>query len=493
MAIRLLLLALALSACAGSAPTDDGPAAVPTGDSDNAGTPEPEVLAYAEGLSISRVSVYQGVERRLFEADTAVTVGEDLVITNRDALVRVFVAPEPLSVARPTLARFTLFGSPESEVVVDSEPRTVELPSSDEVIESSFNFVVSGDDLRPRSEFRVELLEADPATKSSATEEGTTFDTERDLAQGLPTVRGEEMTLVILPFLYTYQGANRLPDLSEGHLGELRDRFLGMYPTANVTVEVGDSIEWPTVVRGNTDVGFSAMLSRLTDERRVADVSETTYFYGMINPAATFADFCPPGTPCIAGLSHFNFVDFGAEFRASVGLGFRENDLSIDTAAHEVGHAFGLEHAPCSVAGDPSYPYAGGKIGVWGFDIVAQELFSPDAFNDVMGYCASVWISDFHFDKLQERISEIGALQARVRPVEVTRLRIDGEDRVVERASSMLTKALPAELAIDVELLDEAGAVARVARGWRIPYSHAEGGHVLLDQQIPDGWTARLR
>ena len=60
-----------------------------------------------------------------------------------------------------------------------------------------------------------------------------------------------------------------------------------------------------------------------------------------------------------------------------------------------------LLHAPCGGAGGPDlhYPYAGGSIGIWGYDLVEGRLLDPEVFNDVMGYCSRNWISDYHFDK----------------------------------------------------------------------------------------------
>ena len=69
---------------------------------------------------------------------------------------------------------------------------------------------------------------------------------------------------------------------------------------------------------------------------------------------------------------------------------------------HEVGHTMGLRHAPCGFAiptADPDYPYRGGSIGVWGYDLAMGRLLSPLVYRDVMGYCSNRWISDYHFNR----------------------------------------------------------------------------------------------
>jgi hypothetical protein len=66
--------------------------------------------------------------------------------------------------------------------------------------------------------------------------------------------------------------------------------------------------------------------------------------------------------------------------------------------AHELGHNWSRLHSPCGGAGspDPSYPYAGGKIGVSGYDLTTS-LFKPASIADVMGYCNPSWVSDFTY------------------------------------------------------------------------------------------------
>ncbi len=67
-------------------------------------------------------------------------------------------------------------------------------------------------------------------------------------------------------------------------------------------------------------------------------------------------------------------------------------------AAHEWGHNWGRQHAPCGDAANPdlNYPYARGIIGVYGFDVAAQSI-KPPTFSDLMGYCNNEWISDYTY------------------------------------------------------------------------------------------------
>lgn len=76
---------------------------------------------------------------------------------------------------------------------------------------------------------------------------------------------------------------------------------------------------------------------------------------------------------------------------------------SVSTAVHELGHNMSLNHAPCGgVSGaDASFPYAGAKIGSWGWNATSGVLVNPATSYDVMSYCEPTWVSDYNYRKVQ--------------------------------------------------------------------------------------------
>jgi hypothetical protein len=83
-------------------------------------------------------------------------------------------------------------------------------------------------------------------------------------------------------------------------------------------------------------------------------------------------------------------------------------------AAHEWGHNFRRPHAPCGGASgaDPAFPYAGGKIGVVGWNASTNTLV-PATTSDLMGYCDPEWVSDYNWNGvLTYRQSSGGDLRA---------------------------------------------------------------------------------
>ncbi len=113
---------------------------------------------------------------------------------------------------------------------------------------------------------------------------------------------------------------------------------------------------------------------------RLAD-EQPHYYYGGFQR--------PPGTG-IAGLGYVGLP---------VAIGMDNRD---DVIAHELGHNLGLPHAPCGgPAGvDPNYPYAQGKIGVYGWDGRHRRLHDPADRYDLMSYCDPIWISDYNYENV---------------------------------------------------------------------------------------------
>ena len=85
-------------------------------------------------------------------------------------------------------------------------------------------------------------------------------------------------------------------------------------------------------------------------------------------------------------------------YHASSAIGWDKLPSASGVAAHEWGHNWGRQHAPCGDPAnpDPNFPYGGGVTGVYGYDQVGQVVKPPTA-HDLMGYCSNDWISDYTY------------------------------------------------------------------------------------------------
>jgi hypothetical protein len=114
-------------------------------------------------------------------------------------------------------------------------------------------------------------------------------------------------------------------------------------------------------------------------------------------------------------------------------------------AAHEWGHNWNRQHAPCGGAGNPDagYPYADGTIGVYGLDVAAVEL-KPLTSHDLMGYCNDEWISDYTYTGVMDfrgtAPGVAGGMGEAVQPGLVVWGRIEAGRVVLEPAFQAVTR-----------------------------------------------------
>jgi hypothetical protein len=85
--------------------------------------------------------------------------------------------------------------------------------------------------------------------------------------------------------------------------------------------------------------------------------------------------------------------------------------VGIETFVHEIGHTQGRSHVACpgaqSAGPDPSYPYEGGSIGVWGFGVRDFGIRNATAHTDYMSYCNPTWVSDWQWSATFGRIKAL--------------------------------------------------------------------------------------
>lgn len=453
--IGILSLIIGLAACGDDdPPVDPGP-----------------VETAAEGVTIQEIASYQSLKRILAKDGKAVASKLPL-IAERETLIRVFYKTDSGYNGEEVTARLT---------IKDHDPIEVKAKlsgaSKDDTLKSTINFYPPDKQISDPLEYAVELVQERDAEVANP---DARFPADGYAKVG---VEGKKNTLRVLlvPFRYKADGSDRLPDTSAAQLKAFRDRFMQLYPVSDVKIILHAPVDWTGVIAGNGQ-GWQAAGMRLFQLRGEEKIPDDTYLYGFFNPADTLQAFC--GFSCLLGMTLLNSKppDTGTvALRLALGVGFK--DRAAATAAHEIGHAHGRKHANCGLGLDPSsidttYPtdaaHAGGKIGVWGFDMVTRKLVPP-TYTDIMGYCDNQWISDHNFVGLWKR------------------------GQHVNMASWLLP---PGGVWYDVLMLDGAGGARWAGRpiNRRRPLNSGEAVAVVLDGQtttqgqiyrfdhLPGGW-----
>ncbi len=408
--ISWLLLSTLLFACGET--KDDQPA-------------EPPLTPYlaADGVTITRLSVYQGLERDLMNDGAAGSLGGNIpLIGGRDALLRVYYTTDTAYDGNTVLTRVTITDNANSaatsggggggggmapngnapvETVIETTGALYTLSAHDDLA-STVNIDVPGALITPTSSLRVEFLRA--RAQSTGTNTKAAYPAENSLS--LPVnAAGGKVRIVLVPVLYNSDGSGRLPDVSASQLKLYRDTFWKLYPVSEVELRVAEPFEWKGIAILGTGQGWGELLNAFVGHRQASKAAFDEYYYAIFRANDTFEAFCGQG--CIAGLSLLSDNPFNDAARAGIGLGF-SGEGATQTAAHEIGHEHGRGHVPCGTSQgiDPGYPHADGAIGGWGYDLVKKELVRPET-KDFMSYCDPKWVSDFTYSALLLRSQQV--------------------------------------------------------------------------------------
>jgi hypothetical protein len=421
--LALVALIAGAAACSGTTTIyKDAPGTVPTeappatevepvdpsteGDPTDKATPAPPLVL---GLAITEVAFFQAVKVPVITAGKPVakTARNAPVVAGRPALVRVYVAPGEGYTPGAVTAELRLFDG-ETRLPAIKDTKTITSESTDEVGSSTFNFEVPAESLPAGVTYQVFLTAKGGEVPAGAVDTRIPKD---GGVQDLQVETSGKLKIVVVPVQYDADGSGRLPDVSATQLALYKSVFMARFAASEVEITARAPLPYASAISAG-GAGFSAILNTIQNLRRSDGAANDVYYYGTFAPKTSFGSFCQGG--CVTGLSSVVENPKTSFLRASVGVGFPGED-SVDTAAHEVGHAHGRHHAPCQTQDyDPNYPYNGGVIGVWGYNIIDKTFISPTKGKDMMGYCSNEWVSDYTFAALFDRIAAVngGAVSA---------------------------------------------------------------------------------
>jgi len=433
----------------------------------------------ATGIAISEVAAYQSIKIPLSKGVTLVDPAQRVgIVQGRPTLFRVAVTPGAGFAARDLSARVTVKnGATEDQYFAK---QSVTKASTDADTASAFQISIPPEKITDMTTYSVELVECGGAPAAGGASTDTRFPAMGDtplMAKNTGTLR---ITLIPL------STNSRMPDTTEKSLQIYKDYLLAMYPVSKVELTVGKplSVAYP--------VNWNSVIEQLRTQRQTDKPNAETYYYGLLKPTETLREYCMRG--CTAGVGYVGSAT-QAQTRVALGLAFAD-ETSASTMAHEVGHNHGRQHAPCAPGNqiqgvDTKYPYAGAKLGTWGYDSRKKTFFDPDKTTDIMGYCDPKWVSDYTYKGLFDRSSMTNKASLVITdPSAIQRYRAMIVDTDGPRWSQPFTEpGEPFGTPEDADVLDIDGDLIEQVTVYRTQIGDSIGATVLVPEP-GDGWSS---
>jgi len=457
-------------------PRTDGPMAVDAGSGTCAKTQQ-EPLAL--GLHIREIALYQTVKVSLFNGRSWVTDRNAPVVQGKKSLVRVFVDTLAGYKAHNVRGVLTLENDGKPTELVDQ--RSLSASSTDAALSSTFSFQVAPELLTPTTQLSVSLQELS-CTDSAGAPADARFPESGQ--QALAATAINKLDVVIVPVRVD----GRVPVTTDAELANMRAALLAFYPVPDVKVSVRTPLDWTTPIEALDGSSWSNLLNQIMRERRTDAPGSDVYYFGLVQPAATFRSYCLRG--CVLGLAP-QTTSIMPTAQVALGASFADAQ-TYETMVHELGHAHGRGHAPCVENGeidgvDAKYPDPTGATGAWGWDS-RTNMLQPPSNKDIMGYCEPNWISPYNYAGLAARSLQVNEKSLRVGSDESWQHVLLYADHTARWGGAVETR-MPSGNVEQASVLDAAGRQIAQVDVVRIPLSHS-GDEFLYIPEAQQGWVA---
>jgi hypothetical protein len=438
---------------------------------------------FVANLRVKSVALFQS--SKVSVVDDGQWVKDVAIVAKRPGLFRIYPEATPDYTTQEVTGRLTMGYRDGKEVVRTSIAKSLDLkgPSSDASANSVIDIDIEENDLQDDATYTFELLATEGKGVAESNAAGTGPDNRAAASEHV-------LKIVLVPYRYTADRSNREPDTSDAQIELYRKRLMQLYPTTKVELTLHEIVTTALAVRPSGS-GWDRLLDNLGTIREAESPASDVYYYGLFNPAVSEDAYCQAG--CTAGLSNLASSPGQSDFRTSIGLGF-SGPSAGETMVHEIGHAHGRQHAPCSLDGqiedpDPKFPHDQAGIGAFGYDILGKRFVAPGsgdmAPTDFMSYCEPTWVSDYTYRALFDRMKALRERnQSRTRgklariPVKVFRISALG---TIERTLS------PMHVAPDFWDEPNSGLTAARVPFAYLPYSHLQGGVLVVPSSAPSG------
>lgn len=312
-----------------------------------------------------------------FTQSTQTSIGDVPLVSNRDGYLRVFVVASGANSAAPVVRVRLYRNGALTQTFTIPAPESATPTARDEArLGSSWNLKIPRSFIRPGLGV---LADVDPDNAIAETDESDNAFP----AAGVPLaedVRGAPvLTVRFVPVRQRVSGLQgNVSSANKAQFLELSRRMWPLPATdgdvhAVYTTGTSDPLQ---ATDGNG--AWGTVLGELNALRVVEGTGRT--YYGVVR------------------LDYFSGIGGLGYLGLPTAMGYDNEFGGGIIMAHELGHTWNRQHAPCGGAGDPDalYPYPGGAIGVYGLDMHDEVLKLPTQ-PDIMGYCGDAWVSDYNY------------------------------------------------------------------------------------------------
>jgi hypothetical protein len=299
------------------------------------------------------------------------------LVANRNGLLRVFViatqANTPASTVQVQMRFYDAFGALTSSATVGAPAGMVWVPTAPDEgsLANSWNFSVPGGMVLPGMRIEAEVL---PGTVVETNAGDNVFAPPAPVVRTMPTLN--------VTFVPIVQPGSLRGNVTDANKNQFLDMTRRMHPIDQVNALVRSTPITTTTVLQSDGTGWQSVLDQV-DAIAVAD--GTRYYYGVVKVSYSSG---------VAGVAYVS-TPFQAMRSA---LGWDYSGSASDVMAHELGHNWARNHAPCGGPSgiDPNYPEPDGSTGGFGYDYVSGQV-EPATSADIMGYCDPKWISSYTY------------------------------------------------------------------------------------------------
>ena len=307
------------------------------------------------------------------------------LVQGRDGYLRVFAVADRANTVAPTVqVRLYNTGVLLSTLTIPPSGFSVPTAIHDSSLALSWDTTIAGTWIQPGFEVEAEVNPSGVVAETNPTD--NLYPSTGRLALEVRNVPTLAVTFV--PVLQAGNG------LIGAVTATNKDAFLAstrkMHPVATIDAALHAPYTTNTnltLQANNTNGAWGTILEEI-DLLRRAETSGR-YYYGVARVSYSSG---------IAGVAYVSLpgTTAGSGQRAALGWDYLPSGSIV--AAHELGHNWGRNHAPCGgPAGvDPQYPRPDGSTGVYGMDVAAKTL-QASSLPDLMGYCDPKWISDYTY------------------------------------------------------------------------------------------------